>query len=204
MLLIALLVSACSLPLPLGVPRVQGATPEEVTQRYVPHLGRPAPAHVQIHGTRTVPQGVVVLYTADMPAQDGPPNPPNMGYVFTTQRRGSWQATRSTYGSSFVAPGQLLDYRSGAFAGGANTAVIVYGRVLSPEVTAVEATFDTGQVVRDQVTGAMFSLIAPDATAACELRALDTHGNVVEQFAPAHADVAPHDAQARAASCPAT
>ena len=202
LLLFVILLSACSLPLTGGVPRVHGATPEDVAHRHVPNLARPAPAHVQIHGTRETPHGVVVLYTAAMPQQDGPPNPPNMGYVLTKEQGGTWQVTESTYGASHAAPGQLVAYRTGPFGGSARNAWIVYGRVFDPNVAAVEVAFDTGQVLRDRVTGDMFSLSATNATTACEVRALDAQGVVLQQSNPAAPHLGDPNAHERATRCP--
>jgi hypothetical protein len=202
-ILFVVLLSSCTFPFSRGVPRVEGATPEEVTQRHVPNLGQPTPSHVEIHGTRDTLHGVLVLYTAQRPRQAGPPTPPNMGYVLTTQQGDTWQVAESAYGGSLPLRGQAIDYRSGAFAGGRSNTWIVYGQVLDPDVAAVEATFDTGQVMRDTVSGEMFGLIGANVATVCEVRALDAQGNVLQQFDPAQSPAAPPDAQQRATRCPA-
>lgn len=203
-LLITASLTACSLPLSRGVPRVSGATPEEVVQRHVPNLGRPAPGNVRVHGTRVLPQGTLVLYTADAANQGGPSTPLNMGYALTKQHGATWQVEESTYGGGIAEGGQLIEYHSAPLgSGGRPTDWIVYGRVLDPTVVIVEASFDTGQVVHDSVTGAMFGLVAPAATTVCDVRLLNAQGQVLQRLDPTQARAAPPDAQARVARCPA-
>jgi hypothetical protein len=126
-----------------------------------------------------------------------------MGYVLKEQHGTRWQATESTYGASVTESGQLAEYQSAAFGGSGSHAWIVYGRVLNPAIVAVEATFETGQVVRDAVTDEMFGVVAAAATTVCDVRLLDAQGNVLQQLDPAQSRTAPPDAQARAAQCPA-
>jgi hypothetical protein len=56
---------------------------------------------------------------------------------------------------------------------------VLIGRTLTPEIVAVEATFDAGQTVRDRVDKGVFALAAEDAFNVCEMRLLDTKGSVI-------------------------
>lgn len=200
--LVAVSLSACSVPFMGGVPRVSGATPEDVAQQHVPQLGRPAPTNVRVHGTRNAARDTCAIHGGNTKPRRGA-QPPNMGYVLTEQHGTRWQATESTYGASVAEAGQLAEYRSGTFGGSGSHAWIVYGRVLNPAIVAVETTFDTGQVVRDAVTGEMFGVVAAAATTVCDVRLLDAQGRVVQQLDPAQSRTTPPDTHARAARCPA-
>lgn len=47
---------------------------------------------------------------------------------------------------------------------------LVYGRVLSTEVEAVEAVFDNGEVLRDPADDSAFALVSPEARCASSAR----------------------------------
>lgn len=56
----------------------------------------------------------------------------------------------------------------------------VYGRILSPEVAAVEATFNTGETLRDEGNGGMFALTSFRAAEICEFRVLGANDQVLQ------------------------
>jgi hypothetical protein len=58
---------------------------------------------------------------------------------------------------------------------------IVYGQVLSSKVTAVEATFDTGEIFRNRVRSKTFALVAPNADRVCELRILGIDNQILRK-----------------------
>jgi hypothetical protein len=49
---------------------------------------------------------------------------------------------------------------------------ILYGQFLTPKVSTIEATFDNGQVLRDDGKSKAFALISGGAASVCELRIL--------------------------------
>jgi hypothetical protein len=57
----------------------------------------------------------------------------------------------------------------------------IFGRALSSEVVAVEATFSTGQTLRDQVTNGVFGMMLPRAAKICEVRILGANGQVLQR-----------------------
>lgn len=198
--LAALLPSGCSMPLLWRVPPASGATPEEAALRLIPNLSRPAPAEIRVLATYPVRGGAVVFYIKRQQGSGGPPAPLDMGYVLAEQRGTTWHAIESSSGVSLLSqPGELLVYNSGTLRGG--QAWLVYGRVVGPNVAAVEATFDQGQTVRSDVRDGMFAIVAPGAKAACEVRALDAQGTVLQPSDPSKQSNAPPGAQQRVQRC---
>jgi hypothetical protein len=57
----------------------------------------------------------------------------------------------------------------------------VYGRILSPEVAAVEATFDNGETLRDEGNGRMFALTSFRAAEIWEFKVLDANDQVLQR-----------------------
>ncbi len=142
-------------------------------------------------GTRAWGRVTVVLYTELRLAEElGPPTgglrPPMqlLGYSLVEQTPlGTWRALES--GTSEVSPlpsEDLVDFRSGHSRSNAMEFSIVYGRALSSDVMTVEATFDTGQVVRDAASDGLFVLIVPVDAAPCELRALNADSQVMRRI----------------------
>ena len=72
-----------------------------------------------------------------------------------------------------------VEYAGGGRSDGRDTQAVVYGRVVEPEVVAVEAVFDNGRTLRDEPTEGIFGLIAPGSEGVCELRALGEGGEVL-------------------------
>jgi hypothetical protein len=62
--------------------------------------------------------------------------------------------------------------------------LLTYGHALSSEVAVVEATFTTGQTLRDALTEGMFAIIA-DAARVCAVRVLDAEGRMLQEIGPA-------------------
>jgi len=58
----------------------------------------------------------------------------------------------------------------------------VYGETLAPEVGAIEATFNTGQVLKDEAEDGVFVLAAPKGATNAELRVLGQDGAVLRTF----------------------
>jgi hypothetical protein len=72
--------------------------------------------------------------------------------------------------------------------------VVVWGYTYAPQVAAVEVTFNTGTERKDRVTGGMYAVVA-EASAACEVRALDANGRVLQRLN------ATNDARLKGAAC---
>jgi hypothetical protein len=173
-----LVLVGCSIGPQRSVPRTSGPTPEAVVLQHVPHLATPRPQNVVVQGRLPVGDGVAVLYTVGNP--DDTFNGYSLGVVLTEQRDGAWHVAGSTYGSDGRTGDALLDYRSTALFG--RDAALLYGYVFDPQVAAIKATFDNGETLRTDVGGPMFGSVAPGAVVACEVRALNAAGQVLQQF----------------------
>ncbi|HEY9907925.1 MAG TPA: hypothetical protein V6D18_10035 [Thermosynechococcaceae cyanobacterium] len=153
--------------------------------------GKTPAANVQVLSTHRWSQGVVVLYSALCPGD----NPraqmqPVFGHQVVKQDGINWQVSGSdSYRTeklgaerSATSSEKLVRYSiSKSTSQGNDRYAILYGQVLKPKVTAVEATFDNGQVVRDESGNGVFALIAPGSSTVCELRVLGADNQILQQ-----------------------
>jgi hypothetical protein len=154
----------------------------------------------QVLSTHQWSKGLVVLYSATCPTQDGKAGRDSkvvMKRVFghqVVERNGiTWQVSSvDSYGlknSSWQKEAeQLIEYDISQFSQSGKRSLsqsaldmtvktteqymILYGQALSPKVVAVEVTFDNGHVMRKRIEEAAFALISPGARGICELRIL--------------------------------
>lgn len=170
----------------------QNGTPEAVAQRYIvdnaPRTNN-APAQledVQIHRTQSGKNGVLALYTA----QDASSAPSEqVGYIMLEKSLLNWQPkeTGAIVRPASVASTGLVEYEVGGGRVRNADYALVFGRVLDPQVVAVEATFDNNQVLRDERTDDVFAILADGANAVCEVRLLASDDTVLERSVPSSA-----------------
>jgi hypothetical protein len=101
-----------------------------------------------------------------------------------------WQASLHTLVASYL-PEELPPTGLVAYSSHSSTAAedkyaylnytSIFGRALSSEVVAVEATFSTGQTLRDQVTDGVFGIVLPRAAKICEVRIMGANGQVLQR-----------------------
>jgi hypothetical protein len=160
-------------------PTASGATPEEAAVHVVQKIGYES-ADIQLHGSRVTPYGTAVLYTAGhaRAAEDSA-----MGFVLTQQRGSSW-VTRDVMHHllhGWIRNTHYVDVTGRVHDLAGQRVGSTFGLVLDPQVTAVQVTFDNGQVLRDTVTSeGMFVLLTDDSAGYCEVKALDAQGQVLE------------------------
>lgn len=58
---------------------------------------------------------------------------------------------------------------------------MIYGEILSPDVTAIEVIFDTGESLRQENKDSVFAIASPEATEVREIRALGENGRILQQ-----------------------
>ena len=105
--------------------------------------------------------------------------------MLTEHRGNTWQRSGALRQTDVVPkPDDLIDYRADSIPLVRARHALVFGRVRARHVATVEATFGNGQTFRDAVTGEMFAVIAPDATAVCVVRVLDARGGLLQEFDP--------------------
>lgn len=181
LLLFVLFLTACGL-------RGGFATAEEAGLNAALKIERETPwQHISadVHGTRQTPWGTLVLYSRENPNAVPPLFPLQMGFVMTKQQGDSWQRSGALWQTDVVPlPNSFVEYRMLTLPLVNQQNTIVVGQVSAPEVTSIEATFDTGQIVQDQVTDSMFALVAQNAVAACRVRVLDAQGAMLQEINP--------------------
>ncbi|MGI0487047.1 hypothetical protein ACN4EK_16525 [Pantanalinema rosaneae CENA516] len=140
----------------------------------------------QVLSTHRWSKGMVVLYSALCPTQDGKSSLQRVFGHQVVQRNGmSWHVSSSdSYGTGRTptSPEKLIEYgisRSQSQEGDRYT--ILYGQVLTPKVKAVEATFNNGMVLQQRTVNGSFALLSPDATDICELRILGKDNQILRQ-----------------------
>ncbi len=137
------------------------------------------PIEVRVYAPRRYDGGVVVVYSALCPPLPGAEGPQReIGYELEFLG----PARLRVAGGGFV--GSAPPRRAGGveYAGVralAGLPAMVYGRVLSAEVEAVEVLFSDGEVLRDGAEDRGFALVSPGARGPCELRLLGVGGCVL-------------------------
>lgn len=164
---------------------------------------------IEVLGTHRWDNGlIVVLYSALCPPKDGRSALERvLGHQFVRRDGLNWQvSSRDSYSinNSQDSSEKLIEYRvsqSKSKASSTQTSfqifpfsqaaqidryTLVYGRILSPEVVAVEATFDDGQIVRASRDAKTFALLSNNSAHICELRVFGTGNQILrrEDLAP--------------------
>jgi hypothetical protein len=168
---------------------VTAATPEEAAYESIscgrqPGTGGAPPDTFQVHERRPWGQGQILLYTVECP-----PTPPfnvshlMVGYAYVEFAYGTWVGIGTAGSLINPEPVPLVHVQRGAGRGHSpqSSHAIVWGRVLSPDVTRLELTYADGTVVRDQPTNGMFAFITPPGVKMCTLQALEATGQVLYQ-----------------------
>lgn len=129
-------------------------------------------------------RGVVVLYSAVCPGSSQAPARQMFGHQLVERNGMNWQVsgsdsfrTRSTTAKSE----RLIDYRISRASKPGDRYTVLYGQILSKKVAVVEATFDNGQILREQASNGVFALVAPGATGVCELRLFGNDNQIFRQ-----------------------
>lgn len=175
LMIVLLLLTACG----HNPPSARGATPEEAAMNVIPKLSNPAPTKIDLHGTHVTPYGTAVFYTTEFAAY---PESAGFGFVLA-EKQGSGWITRDIQQTNPVVYRQTHKY---VFVTGTvhdlNGRVgSTWGRVLKPEVAAVEVMFNDGQIMRDTITPeGMFIVMANNTFGYCTVRVLDGQGQVLE------------------------
>lgn len=169
-----------------GVYPLLETTPDQVIHQNVscPIIGSASIRDVEVLSRHRWEKGLIVLYSAVCTTKD---TKGRMQRVFghqVVQRQGmNWQVSSSdSYSVSHPQQSseKLIEYGISQAVGKnagkpkeqGDRYTILYGQFLTPRVAAVEATFDNGQVIRDDGAGKAFALISTGATRVCELRIL--------------------------------
>ena len=164
------------------------ATPEEALRRPFLCPGQPevAAKNVQVLTTRRWSKGILALYrgtclTRDQQSSDQPV----LSYRVMRQTGMEWRLSSS--GSRFTTaekskPVALVDYGIGYTVGkGHDRQTIFYGQVLSPQVSAVEVSFNNGKSLRDESLDGLFALVASGATGVCDIRVFGYDNQILQR-----------------------
>lgn len=204
----------------LPTPAIRKPVQEALTRRDAVALLASSDPSARVRGIRQGPQGLVVC-TEDCPPDSSAPS----GFVLYTRdenggepggitynlslvykQDGEWGATMDTGGAADERPtprGALVAVydsqiqeaqRKWGYHVVGDKWVVVWGYTYAPQVAAVEVTFNTGTERKDRVTGGMYAVVA-EASAACEVRALDANGRVLQRLN------ATNDARLKGAAC---
>jgi len=154
-------------------------TPDQVIHQSVscPTTGSANPKEVQILGTYRWKKGVVILYSALCTSNNAFGEMQRvLGHQVVKREGMNWQVSSSdsySVSNPKKSAEKLIEYGvSQAREESGDRYTILYGQFLNSHVSTVEATFDNGQVLRDEGKGKAFALIAPGAASVCELRVL--------------------------------
>lgn len=163
---------------------------------------------IEVLGTYHWEKGVIVLYSALCPTASGKASLQRIFGHEVVKRDGlNWQvSSRDSYSinSSQGSAEKLIEYRisqstrptsspqttfrvfSSRNQSQGDRYTLVYGQILSPQVAAIEATFDNGQVVRASGDAKTFALLSANSSRICELRIFGKDNQILrkEDLAP--------------------
>lgn len=170
---------------------IVAATPEEVIRRpfTCPGQSEAEAKDFQVLTVRKWSQGLVALYRGN--CESNPSKALNtqqsmLSYRVVKRNGMEWNLIDT---GSFVskqrkpaASKNLIEYSVGRNnTKGKERYTVFYGEVLSPTVAAVEVTFNNGKVLRDNTLDGMLLLVAPGATAICDVRALGVDNQILQR-----------------------
>jgi hypothetical protein len=139
---------------------------------------------LQLLATQRWSDGIVALYSATCPDPRKHSNQPVFAYKVMQRDKMNWFVRGS---DGYAVTGKpkstqrLVQFRvsrSGNVEGDRHT--VLYGQVFSPKVTAIEASFDNGQVLRGDSSNGVFALVAPKASGVCEVRVIGIDNQILQ------------------------
>lgn len=162
-------------------------TPEEAVERATSITGNgELPPGFQILGTYAVPDADnirLVAYRFLRPTGDTPPRLiPGIGLQVVLREPDRWSPQTGKAIARTAGPPHLIEYFHITHQLSGNTVTAVLGHVLSPEVAAVEATFDDGQTLQTKVVDDTFVIVAPGASTVQQLRVLNSAGEMLRRM----------------------
>lgn len=164
------------------------ATPEEALRHPFSCPGQPQveARNVQVLTTRKWSKGIIAIYRGNCLTRDKQASGQQvLSYRVMKQTGVEWQLGSSS--GYFIAaekskPVSLIDYGIGHTTGKRNDRqTILYGQVLSPQVSAVEVTFNNGKSLRDESLDGLFALVAPGATGICDIRVFGYDNQILQR-----------------------
>ena len=135
---------------------------------------------ISIVSSRPITDGVIILYTK-------PLNPNNQAALFAQivwQDKAIWYTNKccDNTGSSLFKLENNSDPLVAYNAWLRGRRHILIGRILSPKVAFVEATFSDSTVMQDTVKDDAFAIVGPDnAINICEIRLYDGKGSILQR-----------------------
>ena len=165
---------------------IVAATPEDMIRRpfSCPGDDTIAPKDFKVLSVRKWSQGIVAMYSGKCPGKKSPQSV--LSYRVVKRNGMEWILTG--IGSHTIADPKrkddkkLIEYGVGRTAPKAKERhAVFYGQVLSPNVAAVEVTFNNGKVLRDKGLDQKVLLVARGATGICDVRVLGIDNQILQR-----------------------
>ncbi|HEX6291423.1 MAG TPA: hypothetical protein VFZ66_19725 [Herpetosiphonaceae bacterium] len=140
---------------------------------------------IQIQSTYPLARGSLIVYTAICPPNPGQPmNLPVYGFAEVVREIGGWVdgAGLSIGTLDSPAPDALIDvHRGGSVSDDGKSYVVMFGRVYSPQVAALEIVLFNGERRREVPQNGYFALMIEDGMAIQQLQVLDENGTALQK-----------------------
>lgn len=173
------------------------ATPEEALSRPFSCPSKPEveAKNFQVLTIRKWSKGIVAVYRGLCPvnakqsfSKDRKNLEQVLSYRAVNRNRMEWHlSSTGSYRSQIEEKGKpasakLVDYGVNWTGGKGNDRhAVLYGQVISPQVSAIEATFNNGKSLRDESPDGLFALVAPGATGICDIRVFGYDNQILQR-----------------------
>ncbi len=163
--------------------------PEQMLRQFVQSTCSPSQSQLEnlrILGSRDWEHGKTVVYQAICRSNN--PQQPTldvMGNALFVRPRWKWLfisggSTGQPVNNASLQ--ELVDFTTSQSSHQGKPYASVYGRILNSQVTAIEAQFSNGKILRDNGQDNIFALIETDATQVCQVRLLEADGKVLKTY----------------------
>jgi hypothetical protein len=172
-----------------GPPQVRGSTPEDTVANRLAAMEDRALGFAPVH-TRTYGELAVVLYRQP----NSPTSQNSINYYLVHRDDRGWYATECCdLGGGSLTTTEELDGLVQFVHGSSIEPSLVYGYAVDPRVAAVEATFDNGDTVRQEIEEVdPFVLLSMAARNVCIIRAMDPDEQILAESRVSDAAGCPH------------
>ena len=154
------------------------ASPEQAARQYWTRLNQNTPSPIvgfQVLDRRVLGERVLVLSSYSLAGESE--SIQNVSYAFVRNGPFGWYVGHAQSVGKSPLPDRVLyavDRKDGE--------QLVYGRILSADVSAVEVMFENGETLQEAGTNGVFAILFPAGRQFAELRLIGQQGEILQRY----------------------